>query len=141
MDILEELEKEHREVQQLLDTLAEGEVADRGDTFAKLKRSLTAHSRAEEKVVYDPTMEGNGEKARAGYVEHDLADYLMTKLARTRNKSTKEWLAGIKTLRTLVNTHIEQEEGELFAEVRDAFDEEKRKQMCEEFESIKKKFE
>jgi len=142
MDILEQLEKDHREVQAILDTLAEGDETGgkRGDLFTELKTKLTAHSRAEEKAVYDPLIETNGRPAREGYVAHDLADYLMTKLARTRNKSTKEWTAGIRNLRDIVTHHVEEEEGKIFAEIREQFDDGKRIEMCEKFNEVKKKF-
>ena len=53
MSILETLQTDHRQVEVLLETiLSTNDAIKRGDLFKQFRTELTAHSRAEEKVLY-----------------------------------------------------------------------------------------
>ena len=60
MTILETLQTDHRQVKVLLETiLSTNDAKKRGDLFKQFRTELTAHSRAEEMVLYR-RMEGQG---------------------------------------------------------------------------------
>ena len=53
MSILETLQTDHRQVRELLKTiLSTADAKKRSDLFKQFRTELTAHSRAEEKVLY-----------------------------------------------------------------------------------------
>jgi hemerythrin superfamily protein len=84
MSILETLQTDHRQVRELLKTiLSTADAKKRSDLFKQFRTELTAHSRAEEKVLYrgmEKSEEGKDD-ALEGAVEHEVVDRLMEDLA------------------------------------------------------------
>jgi hypothetical protein len=80
MSILETLQTDHRQVRELLKTiLSTADAKKRSDLFKQFRTELTAHSRAEEKVLYrgmEKSEEGKDD-ALEGAVEHEVVDRLM----------------------------------------------------------------
>ena len=82
-DILDLLQKDHDEVEDLLDKLVESRKGgERKSLLKKIKGVLVPHVRAEEKVVYDAVIAAKGKKeaqdGEEGYLEHGLADRMLT---------------------------------------------------------------
>jgi hemerythrin superfamily protein len=143
MDILTKLKKEHREVQALLDELVDSESAvARKSLLKKIKLALVPHSRAEEKVVYDAVLALKDKEARQdgeeGYLEHGLADRMLATLGKASAASI-EFAAAAKVLRELLNHHIQEEESNIWSDVKDNFSDEQRIAMNRQFEAAKKK--
>jgi hemerythrin superfamily protein len=143
MDILTKLKKEHREVQLLLDQLVDTDsAAERKSLLKKIKAALVPHSRAEEKVVYDPIRALKDKDAQQdgeeGYLEHSLADRMLATLGKAAAASV-EFAAAAKVLRELLNHHIREEESNIWSDVKDNFSEEQRYAMNRKFEAAKKK--
>lgn len=138
-DIFERLKKDHMEVRGMLEKLA----SDGGDgqaLFDKLKKELTSHSRAEEKILYDG-LKSNPiakEAVLEGYEEHHAADLFMGELSRNK-AGTDQWKAKVKVLMDMVEHHVVEEEGKLFQKARSVFDADRTRQMVGEFEKEKKK--
>ncbi|MPY68967.1 MAG: hypothetical protein GEU92_02655 [Alphaproteobacteria bacterium] len=144
MEILEKLHQEHEEVKGLLAKMCDTEDArTRSELFSEFKTALVKHARAEEKALYDPIIKSEGKDAamdaREGYVEHEVADKLVEKLSRARNKGSEEWTAGIMVLKEILEHHIEEEEDEMFSSAREQFDDGEREKMEEKFEKEKSK--
>ena len=107
--------------------------ADDGDTarrtHKKLRAGLTAHSRAEEAVVYSALKRlGNDkalEMAHEGDVEHGLGDQLLAELARGKPESPS-WKAKAKVVLELLDYHIEAEHSEMFTPIGTHFSPEQR---------------
>src|ERR1700730_17557088 len=91
MSILETLQTDHRQVRELLKTiLSTADAKKRSDLFKQFRTELTAHSRAEEKVLYrgmEKSEEGKDD-ALEGAVEHEVVDRLMEDLSRSRRIGT-----------------------------------------------------
>lgn len=142
-DILDILKTEHREVQALLDQmLAENSGANRTSLFRKFKAALLRHARAEEKIVYDRLVRLSDRDSKIagheGHAEHALADVLIARAMKIRDKMSPEWTATVKVLREMLNHHIAEEENMVFSEVRDHFKAETRREMGRAFEEAKK---
>ena len=125
-DVRALLEKDHDEVKDLLDQIfAADQSRRRMSLLMQLKTALTAHSRAEEAVVYDRMLKAKSpeshELADEGYVEHRIVDHLLAELASSDSGSTR-WLATAKVLKELVHHHIEEEQTDIFAELGEHFD-------------------
>jgi len=144
MDILEKLREEHDQVKQLLEQMVEDDDPTRRKTlFKEFRTALVKHAGAEEKAVYDRLIRAGGEEPEMlgteGYIEHGVADDLIARLGRARNKGDVKWSAGIKVLKEIIEHHIEEEESDIFKTARRNFKAPERERMDEEFEKLKAK--
>jgi hemerythrin-like domain-containing protein len=144
MNLLDKLREEHEEVKGLLHQMCEDENAGRRQKlFKEFKTAMTKHSRGEEKVLYERLIDTGEDKpellGNEGFIEHDVADELIAKLGRARNKGDVKWTAGIKVLTDIIEHHIEEEEKEVFKETRRNFKAAQLNEMEEEFEKVKAK--
>ena len=142
MEITKALHTDHVELKKLLKTITSsedaGEIHAAFETFATL---LKKHAKAEEKVVYDALIAQKDEDletdAREGYNEHALADAMLTKLKAGADPLSPEWQAEAKVMKELLEHHIEEEEEDIFEDVRDSFEMDKRKEMGDQFAELK----
>jgi hemerythrin superfamily protein len=142
-DILDTLRTEHDEVQELLEKLVDTENArEQKQLVEKVKRALVPHSRAEEKVVYDAVLALRGKEAKIdgneGYIEHGLADSTLKKLDKL-TANTPEFKAAAKVMKELIDHHVEEEEKNIWAQVKENFSDDQRLQMNRDFLATKKK--
>lgn len=125
-DVRALLRQDHDEVKDLLRDLVEGEQGrSRSQMLEMLKTKLTAHSRAEEKTVYDPLIRARAKRdvhvlAEEGYVEHGVVDDLLARVSRLQI-GTELWRAHMKVIRELLESHISEEENQMFAQLGDVF--------------------
>jgi hemerythrin superfamily protein len=144
MRILNALKADHDELKGMLKAiLATKDGKKRSVLFAPFKSKLTAHSRAEERVFYQPlekTEEGKTE-ALEGTVEHQVADRLLADLAAARQPEAETWTARCSVLQELLEHHIEEEEGDFFKTARKLFDRAALEKMGKDFASEKSKIE
>ena len=144
MDILDKLKQEHEEVGAMLKKLVDSDRgAERKALVKKIKAALVPHLRAEEKVVYDAILalkdkdaKTNGEE---GYLEHELGDKTLAKLLKISNAMSPQFTATAKVLKELVEHHVQEEERDVWADVRENFDADDRIEMNRKFEAAKKK--
>ena len=141
-DILDTLQEEHDEVQDLLKKLTQSDDArEQKGLVTRIKQALIPHTKAEEKVVYDPVSALKGEKPKIdsaeGYTEHALASATLNQLG-TLAANTPEFKASAKVLKELVDHHVEEEERNIWAEVKENFSTEQRAQMNRDFLAAKK---
>jgi hemerythrin superfamily protein len=141
-DILDTLKTEHEEVAEMLDQLVKNEgTAQRRSLLRQIKAALIPHLRAEEKVVYDAIRALRGSKERQdgaeGFLEHGLADRMLATLGKIEKPNSPEFSAGAKVLKELVEHHVEEEERNVWADVRANFSDEERLEMNRKFEAAK----
>lgn len=142
-DILDTLKLEHDEVQELLSDLVDATQArQRKSLLKQIKAALVPHTKAEEKVVYDPLIAAKGDQNKLdgteGYVEHALASQTLAKLDKLSAASV-EFRATAKVLKELVEHHIKEEERNIWSDVKRRFDSEERVAMNRRFLAAKKK--
>jgi iron-sulfur cluster repair protein YtfE (RIC family) len=143
-DILETLKEEHDQVQSLLEKLVDsGNVRERKSLVNQIRKALVPHTKAEERVVYNPIIALNDKSAKIdgneGYIEHALASETLAKLSKMTKPMSPEFSACAKVLRELVNHHVREEENNVWAQVREHFSAEDRARMNREFLATKKK--
>lgn len=143
MEITRALHADHKELKAYLKTINESE--DRREievAFGQFAALLKKHAKAEEKVVYDALIETDETKkvedGMEGYTEHMLADTLLKKLEAGVDPLSPEWKAEAKVMREILLRHIDEEEDDVFKDVKKSFDSEERAEMGEEFEELKK---
>ena len=143
-DILDKLEKDHEEVEELLKKLVDSQSApERKSLLRQIKLALVPHVRAEEKIVYDAVIALRGKEhainGEEGYLEHGLADRMLATLGKITGATSPEFSAAAKVLKELVHHHVQEEESNVWSDVRDNFSEEQRLDMGRRFEAAKKK--
>jgi hypothetical protein len=128
MDAIRLLEDDHRKVKKLLaegDQTTERAEKTRPELYATLRREMEIHERIEEEIFY-PALKAHP-KARAivleGFEEHHVVDEIMGELGQT-DVSDETWAAKFSVMKENIEHHIEEEEGEMFAEARRAFEDE-----------------
>jgi hemerythrin-like domain-containing protein len=137
-DILDTLKREHDEVKELLAELQKAESgSQRGRLVEKIKAALVPHTKAEEKAVYARVIALRDKDAQTdgheGYVEHELANKTLARLAAMRGSNSAEHQALAKVLMELVEHHIEEEESNVWNDVRENFSNEDRFEMNVDF--------
>jgi hemerythrin superfamily protein len=141
-DVRALLEKDHDEFKELLSALVDGEQGrSRKQVLQTLKTNLTAHSRAEEQVVYDALIRVRAKKdthvlAEEGYVEHGAVDDLLARISQLE-VGTELWQAHAKVIREMLEHHISEEQNEIFAELGDYFDRDELAEMGQQFLRLK----
>jgi hemerythrin superfamily protein len=124
-EIFQLLRADHRAVSDLfeeIEEMLEDEERDDEeclDLFRMVYRELTAHSRAEEAVVYARLVqhEETASTIHEARVEHALVAALLEQLAAAEEVD-EMWEARLKVVSELVEHHVEEEEGELFPEAK-----------------------
>jgi hypothetical protein len=143
-DILDTLKKEHDEVKDLLENLSDAETsAQRRSLVQKIKAALVPHTKAEEKVVYDAVIALRDKDAQMngheGYLEHEWAAKTLQRLQAITNAASPEHKAAGKVLKELVEHHIEEEERNVWADVKAHFSDDDRKKMNVMFLAAKRR--
>jgi len=137
-DVRALLEKDHDEIKDLLGGMVDGQQGrSRKMLLEKLKKELTAHSRAEEQVVYDAMIRARAKQdihvsAEEGYVEHGCVDDLLARISRLQ-VGKGLWLAHAKVIREMLEHHIGEEQNQVFAQLGDLFSRDELAAMGEEF--------
>jgi len=144
-DVRALLVKDHEEAKALAKEMHETASPTRRMTLlGKLKPALTAHSRTEEKVVYDALLrvranDASHELGDEGYVEHSLVDELLSTLSSI-SASTERWKATAKVLHELLEHHIQEEESDVFALLGEHYDRDELQTMGAQFQRLKADF-
>ena len=142
-DIFEILTRDHRLVAALLEKIEKSCEADELDearrVFEVMKQKLTAHAEAEEKVVY-PHWRGLSDELRElmgeADEEHKLVKDKLEELSAL-DTADEAWKAKLTVLKELVEHHVEDEEGDIFAAASDEMDEDDAIELGEEFVAAK----
>ena len=126
MDAITMLKTDHDKVKKLLtelETTTERGVKTREELFATIKGELTIHEVIEEEIFY-PALKSHP-KAKdivlEGYEEHHVVDLLMGEL-ESLDVSDEAWGAKALVMKENIEHHIEEEEGEMFKQARQVFD-------------------
>lgn len=143
MNAFELLKNDHQKVSGLLEKLdqtTERAVKTRDETFAKLKDELEAHSHVEETIFY-PAIRGESKPhdiTLQAYEEHHVVKILLDELSEIPVDS-EQWTAKFTVLKTSVEKHVKEEEGELFKAARAAFSKEQLDELGAQMEAEKRR--
>ena len=141
MDALRLLKKDHDDVKKLLkdlDATTERAVKTRQDLFERLRFSLTVHEQMEEAVLY-PALKEHAEAkdiVLEAYEEHDVVNTILGELEQTPFDD-ETWHAKLTVMRENLEHHIEEEEDEMFGQVRQLFDKATLESLGEQMRAIR----
>src|ERR1700712_503069 len=125
-DALTLLEEEHRAVEKLFDAFeraADDDLERKATLVQRACELLTMHAIMEEEILYPAAREALGKDGKTdvneAFVEHFLVKTLIEKFS-TMKAGDEGFDATFKVLTESVNHHVEEEESELFPELRKA---------------------
>jgi hemerythrin superfamily protein len=125
MDAIELLKADHDEVRGLFEQFRQAQEAEDTDRMRELQEriftELEAHTRIEEDIFYPAVRETDeeelGEDVDEGLQEHHVVKVLMREIESVSGDDT--FVAKMKVLMENVEHHAEEEETEMFPEVRE----------------------
>jgi len=126
MDATKLLKQDHDEVKKLLadlESTTERAEKTRIEGLAKLKHELEIHETIEEEIFYPALKEHpkTKELALEGYEEHHVVDMVMAEIEGVE-PSDETWMAKFTVMKENIEHHIEEEEGEMFKQAEQVFD-------------------
>jgi len=128
MDAITFLKQEHREVDELFasfDKLGDRAFKSKGRIVAKICRALTLHAAIEERHLYPNAQAVLAETdlVLEAYEEHHVLKFLVEELEALA-PTGERYTAKVTVLKELVQHHVEEEEAELFPQLRKALSKE-----------------
>jgi hemerythrin-like domain-containing protein len=144
-DVIEVLEQDHREVEQMFAELeslrgasSEGAQSRRKDLTDQVTIELVRHSVAEEVLVYPQVEEKVGaEEAEHAREEHAEAEETLHRLEKL-DADDPAFDGELATLMAEIRHHIEDEEGQIFAQMRQTMEAEELRKLGGRVEAFKK---
>ena len=143
-DIIEIILKDHKPLKKLIKVLKseKAEKAEKETAFKEFAPLLLWHAEPEEQVLYVHMKDDSEDLRVEGYegdTEHALASQMIDEVKASVNDD--QWMARVKVLAELVEHHIEEEEEDMFPDIRKAFDLEARVQMGSDYLQLREEFE
>jgi iron-sulfur cluster repair protein YtfE (RIC family) len=126
MDLYQLLRQDHQKVKRLferIDDTFDATTKSRERLFGELKQELELHSEMEERHFY-PALEQREELrdlVEDAREEHEEMAELLAALDEG-DKDEEEWASQLEELRETVETHVEEEEGEIFPKAQELLD-------------------
>ncbi len=134
-DIIQIILQDHKPLKELIETLKDSEVefAEKKPAFEEFAPLLLSHAEPEQESLYLHMKDEEELRAESfeGDTEHALASQLIEEINQTSDED--EWMAKVKVLAEMVKRHIEEEEKEMFPNIRKEIDAEKRIAIGEEY--------
>ena len=141
MDAIALLKADHDKVKKLLnelETTTQRGVKTRAELFSTIKGELTVHEIIEEEIFY-PELKAHP-KARdivlEGFQEHHVVDLLMGELEQM-DVTDERWGAKAVVMKENIEHHIEEEEGDMFKQARDVFDDDELEDLGRRMEELR----
>ena len=136
-DVLQEIKEEHKKFKDLIEQIEEASGKTKKSHFETLKMEVTAHHKAEEKIVFPDVKSKSDEEGKDIVLEmieeHNLGAYQMSLLDRT-SVDNETWDAKFAVLKEVLTHHMDEEEKEFFKQAKKVLSKDELVQKREPFE-------
>ena len=124
MDAIQFLKQQHEEAKQMFGRIEQAQGGERERLWQQLGPELKAHEQIEERHLYGPVARDVPDLAeweQQHREEVHEAEVLIKKIDET-DASDRSWLEHVRELKTALEHHIQEEEGEVWPKIRQAWD-------------------
>ena len=143
MDAIQLLTADHNEVRGLFEQFRQAEEAEDMDRMKEVQKQIFAeletHTRIEEDIFYPAVREADeeelGDTVAEGVQEHHVVKVLMREIEDVSGEET--YIAKMKVLMENVEHHADEEESEMFPDVREKMGEPRLEELGAELEAAK----
>ena len=143
MDAIQLLKADHDEVRALFEQFRQAEEAEDMDRMKEIQKQifseLETHTRIEEEIFYPAVREADeeelGDTVAEGVQEHHVVKVLMREIESVSGEET--YTAKMKVLMENVEHHADEEESEMFPDVREKMGEPRLEELGAELEAAK----
>ncbi|PSB38994.1 DNA nickase [filamentous cyanobacterium Phorm 46] len=136
MNIVEIITMDHRKVDTIFMEIEKTEDPQKlQEFFGQLYKDLSVHAEAEEQIVY-PAVRSYYTDTQELYDEQAEMKQMLAKI-KAMSPSSADFKAQIKLLKTAVQDHVKQEEGDMFPQIRRNLSEAQMEQMATKFKAAK----
>lgn len=145
MDAIQFLKQEHQKAKAAFANVLKAAPASRGQLWTKLQPELEAHEQIEDACLYEPlsraatkTDSKLAEWRKTHQHEVDKVEGLIKELAKLDSEDAS-WLTKLKVVHASLESHIRDEEQDIFPRISKAWDETKLEHAVTEMEEMKAK--
>lgn len=134
MDALELLEQQHRETEALFERFEDAGDAERREIVQQVLRDLRMHTSIEEEILYPAArqrIQRLDDEVLEAYEEHHAVELLLDELDGM-TPDDERFVAKVTVVKELVLHHVEEEEQEMFPEIREEFSVDERRELGEQ---------
>jgi len=139
-DVVTLLEADHRTVERLFEQFkATGDASERARIFERIATELEVHTEVEENYVYpeaERELPAGDELISEAEHEHDEAKRLIREI-RAMHHADPRFADMVRRLEGAINHHVEEEEQEMFPQLREEESAERLEEMAEQVERAK----
>jgi hemerythrin superfamily protein len=104
--------------------------------FGQIYKDLSAHSEAEEQIVY-PAVRSYYADTQELYDEQAEMKQMLEEIKSMNPSNIDDFKAKVQQLMSAVLKHVQEEENDMFPKIRDNFSDEQQKQMATQFKEAK----
>jgi hemerythrin-like domain-containing protein len=144
MNAIQLLKSEHDKARQMFAQIEQASADRRGRLWATLKPELTIHEQMEETALYGPVAAeiGSSDQVLQEWNEHhhDEVGELEALIGELGglDPSGAPWMEKLQELQLTLEHHIEEEEGEIWPRIEQAWDESKLEHAGQQMETLKR---
>lgn len=142
-DAIEFLKQEHQRAKTAFTKLLAAQPARRGALWEELQPELRAHEEMEDVCLYGPLAEENPSDPKLSEWVSDRHEDEVGEVENLIEKTSsldpkdEQWLATVQQIHTALESHIRQEEGEIFPRITKVWDQARLAKAAEEMSGMK----
>jgi hemerythrin-like domain-containing protein len=144
MNAIQLLKSEHETAKRTFGQIREASPAQRGQLWAKLEPELKLHEQIEEAALYGPVAQdvGSRDQTLKEWQEHHHeevteAEALIKEIGGLI-PAVDEWIEKVEELQETLEHHIEEEEGDIWPRIQQAWDQSKLEHAGQQMETLKR---
>lgn len=144
MNAIQLLKNEHETAKRMFGQIQAARAEQRGELWAKLKPELKVHEQMEEEALYGPVAREVGSRDQTLKDWHEHHHEEVTELESLLedigefDPTTDQWMERVAELQETLEDHIQEEEGDIWPRIQQAWDQSKLEEAGHQMETLKR---